>query len=235
MKDRPAPAPWLRYVLGLLSVLAIGLIADALLSRSPSPAPVAGAGGAAMATPTPDDAQRNATKSAMLRLEKQTGASAQAAAAQPSMAEVARKQPRRPDTPVQSAFSPIMGSTPAGPGAIVQVQPPFSNNLYHIENSWYSDNADGTRRVIAYAGSIAGPGGQITDQGVLVVQSLQYVATSTGSEIQTLQTDVYTGTAETGSLRITGADAVHLFLQAAGGQAYRFDLTGRVFTPIGMP
>ncbi|MCL4505820.1 MAG: hypothetical protein M1140_07340 [Chloroflexi bacterium] len=231
MKGRPASSPLNRVLQILLIVLVIGLVAAVLLSRQAVPAP---AGSDQAATATPDDAQRNATKAAMLPLEKQTGAGAPPSAP-PSAAEVARKQPRRPESPEQSAFQPFPDSTPAGPGAIAQVQPPFSNSLYHIENSWYSDTASGTQRLTAYAGNVAGPGGEITDQGVVVLQSLRFASTSTGPEIQIVQTDAYTNTAGAGSLHITGADTSHLFLQSVGGQTFSFDLAGRVFVLTAAP
>ena len=216
----------IRLLQGALIALLVMLAAALLVSCADS--------FSLSATATPGDTERFAAK-ATLAVQELRGNSGTPQAMAPSAAEVARKQPRRPDTPEQTAFQPFPGSTPAGPGAIAQMQPPFSNSQYHIENSWYSDTANGTRRLVVYAGSIAGPGGQNTAGGVLIVQSLRYVTTASGSAIQMDESGVYTNTAGTGSLHITGADANHVFLQSADGSSYRFDLTNRVFDPIASP
>lgn len=127
------------------------------------------------------------------------------------------------ETPAPTGYLPIPGSTPAGAGAIVQVQPPFSGTEYHIENDWYEDVEGDSRRIFVYAGSVSGPGGEVTGQGVVVVWVWQMSGvTETGS---------YLTPVVAGSVHIVGAVGARLILQSAGGSTFYFDVPTRQYVP----
>jgi hypothetical protein len=216
-------------VLAVLLIAAVAIILSTLISPTDTPSPSAIVG---LPTSNPIDLQRNATKAAQTLQEEQQAAGARQTPA-PSLTDVARKQPRPPSRPGAVAepamFKPIPGGVPTGPGAIVQVQPPFSNNQYHIENTWYIDSIGATRRTFVFVGNMAGPGGQITDQGVVVVQAMQYVVVDGAPSVKTLETKAYTSTISSGSLHVTGADSNRLILQTSAGVTVQFDLTSRTF------
>ena len=179
-------------------------------------------------TSTPDSVKLDPTKEAQLRLEEQQKSNARSSP-EPSLTAVARKLPRQPlNAAIETAsFKPIPGSALAEYGAIVIVRPPFSNDQYHIENTWYADNPDLTMRTFVFAGSVTGPGGQQTDQGVVVLQKLQYVMLNGVPVLKNLETHAYTSTVSTGSFHVIGADAIGPKLLAADGTVVHFDLASR--------
>ncbi len=175
----------------------------------------------ASTAPALSDAQRNATRQAIGPLDARLSPLASATAPVP-VSTTPPKVPRQPVTKDSGVFLPIPGATPATLGAIVQVQPPFSTNQYHIENSWYLDSPDATQRLMAYAGNVSGPGGQETDQGVLILETSVLSPTGGGRNvIRLLGSTAYTMTAS-GSLHITGAQPDRLLLQSRSGQVYSF-------------
>jgi hypothetical protein len=127
------------------------------------------------------------------------------------------------DTLEPLVLVPIPGSTLAGAGAIVKIQPPFSSNMYHIENTWYTD-LDSERRLYVYAGSVSAPGGGYTDQGIVIVHIL-----GPGSEF--LCTGQYLTPQKMGPVRIDGAVGDRLILQSTQGARFYFDATSRQFVP----
>lgn len=126
-------------------------------------------------------------------------------------------------TPEPINLVPIPGSTPAGAGAIVKIQPPFSNIMYHIENTWYKD-LDSRTRLYVYVGSVSAPGGGYTDQGVVII----HILSSTGEFLHTSQ---YLTPEKLGPVRIVGAVGDRLILQSTRGAAFYFDVPLRQFVP----
>ena len=124
-------------------------------------------------------------------------------------------------TPEPLVLVPILGSTPAGAGAIVKIQPPFSNSMYHIENTWYRD-LDSKTRLYVYAGSVSAPGGGYTDQGIVIVEIL-----NTTGEI--LQTSQYLTPKQLGPVHIASAVSDRLILQSTKGTQFYFDVPARQF------
>ena len=136
-----------------------------------------------------------------------------------------------PDLAEPAQFQAIQDAASAGFGAIVQVQPPFSNNQYHIQNSWYLDNADGTERLMVFAGNLAGPGGQETDQGILVVMVTKIDTKSTQMTVKVLETQPYPAPAHSGSVYIAGTDTNRLIVQSASGTTLYFNPLTRTYNP----
>ncbi|MCL4505818.1 MAG: hypothetical protein M1140_07330 [Chloroflexi bacterium] len=213
-----------------LLALAVGAglcisLATACESNSPSNqllSPVASA------TAALNDAQRNATKQALGALDAQRSPLASGTAPAPESI-TSQKAPRQPVTKDSGIFLPIPGGTPTGMGTIVDVQPPFSTYQYHIENGWYLDSQTGLQRLMAYAGNVSGPAGEVTDQGVLVLQTSVISATNGQSEVRTLNSTAYTVTAS-GSLRVIGAQPDRLLLQSSTGQGYIFQISSHQFS-----
>lgn len=223
---QPSLRTWL--VLGILIVVATMVMAFMTVNL---PALPHSASLIAVPATTSVDQVRNATKAALSQLEEQSVQAARQLPA-PSAAEVARKmkQPLAPEAPEPVRFVAIPNGVRAGAGAIVQVPPPFSGSQYHIENTWYTDSADAKKRTFAFAGNIAGPGGEPTSQGVVVVQVLQYVTTSGVTALKMQETHAYTSTLAAGSLHVTGADGMKMTLQTSGGTTLRFDINTRTFS-----
>lgn len=118
---------------------------------------------------------------------------------------------------------PIPGSTPVGAGAIVKVQPPFSNSMYHIENTWYRD-IDSKARLYVYAGSVSAPGGGYTDQGIVIIEILSITG-------EILQTSQHLTPKQLGPVHIASAVGDRLILQSTKGTQFYFDATSRQFVP----
>ncbi len=126
-------------------------------------------------------------------------------------------------TPEPIDLVPIPGSTPAGAGAIVKIQPPFSNIMYHIENTWYKD-IDSRTRLYVYVGSVSAPGGGYTDQGIVIIHILR----STGEFLHTSQ---YLTPEKLGPVHIVGAAGERLILRSTKGAMFYFDVPARQFVP----
>ncbi len=183
------------FLLAMLFALLVSMAACSILPEPGAP-------------PTPNSPLQTPTlnaKEALLQKIKQT-------------VESARIKPPTPEPLV-----PIPGSTPAGAGAIVKVQPPFSNSMYHIENTWYRD-LDSKTRLYVYAGSVSAPGGGYTDQGIVIVEIL-----NTTGEI--LQTSQYLTPKQLGPVHIASAVSDRLILQSTKGTQFYFDATSRQFVP----
>ncbi len=224
MKHTPSSKPKAIIQVGLVVLLITA--AATFLGALANP-PVAPRANAVIPLPTPtvSDLQRNAAKDAQALLASQQAVTAHQTPA-PALADVARKQPRQPLAAAAeiAVFQPIPNGITAGSGAIVQVRPPFSNNQYHIENAWYTDSAGASKRTFVFAGNVAGPGGEVTDQGVVILQTLQYVTVDGAPQVKTLETHAYTTTLTAGSLHITGAESSRLILQANANAITYFDL-----------
>ena len=183
------------FLLAMYFALLVSMVACSILPEPGSP-------------PTPNSPLQTPTlnaKETFLQKIKQT-------------VESARIKPPTPEPLV-----PIPGSTPAGAGAIVKVQPPFSNSMYHIENTWYTD-LDSKRRLYVYAGSMSAPGGGYTDQGIVIIQ----VPSSTGEILPISQ---YLTPEKLGSVRVVGAVGDRLILQSTSGTTFYFDVPSRQFVP----
>ena len=98
----------------LLTSVVITLIVSPLGQQSPRPAAVI-----TLPTPTENAQPRNQTKDAQTLLEQQQAINARKTP-EPSLTDVARKQPRQPLTAAieTGTFKPIPGSVPAGAGAM---------------------------------------------------------------------------------------------------------------------
>jgi len=183
------------FLLAMLFASLLSMAACSILPESGSP-------------PTPNSPLQTPTlnaKEALLQKVEQT-------------VESARVKPPTPEPLV-----PILDSTPAGAGAIVKVQPPFSNSMYHIENTWYTD-LDSKRRLYVYAGSVSAPGGGYTDQGIVIIQ----VPSSTGEILPTSQ---HLTPEKLGYVRVVGAVGDRLILQSTSSTTFFFDVPSRQFVP----
>jgi len=129
-------------------------------------------------------------------------------------------------TPEPVDLAPIPGSTPAGAGALVRIQPPFSSMQYHIENTWYR-NLDAQTRIFVYAGSLAGPLGEQTQQGVVIVRIIR----NNHGTPELLQLSTYRTSTQTGAVHITGAVGERLIAQSTNGTTFYFDIPARQFVP----
>jgi hypothetical protein len=176
----------------------------------------------------PLDVQAAATKDPQAILDEKLPSIARITPMPPAMRRALRPLPG-PTEP--ATFPSIAGTMPdnAGYGAIVQVQPPYSNNQYHIENSWYVDTDAGTKRLMVFAGNVAGPGGQVTDRGVLVVMTSKITSNAGQVSMDTLETTPYLTPDILGSLHITGAEPDRLIVQSAQGTVLYFDLKSRSY------
>lgn len=133
--------------------------------------------------------------------------------------------------PAEAAvFEPIPGGVPAGSGYIVEVAPPFSGSDYQIVNEWYRDTADGRQRLFIFAGSVAGPGGEVTDQGVVIVEVWQFGAGEGVTGIETVASNRYLTAESAGPLRIVGAAGDRLTLETPDGRTFHFDVNSRQLT-----
>ena len=210
-------------------LLALAICASLIAACAANTPPAQLLSPLASSTPALNDAQRNATKQALGALDAQRSPLASGTAPAPESI-TSQKVPRQPVTKDSGIFLPIPDGTPTGIGTLVQVQPPFSSNEYHIENSWYLDSQNGLQRLMAYAGNVAGPAGEVTDQGVLILQTSVISPTSGGqNEVRILGSTAYTLTAS-GSLRITGAQPDRLLLQSSTGNGYIFQISSHQFS-----
>jgi hypothetical protein len=132
-------------------------------------------------------------------------------------------------TPEPTAFASIPGSTPVGHGAIAQIAPPFSTNGYHIQNAWYTDLNGGRQRVIVYAGSLAGPGGTTTEQGVVIVVKWEIKVKDGRTIVQMVEMTPYLTLEQNGSVRIVDAVGERVILANAVGNRFYFDIPERQF------
>lgn len=132
-------------------------------------------------------------------------------------------------TPEPTAFAPIPDSTPLGRGAIAQIVPSFSTNAYHIQNAWYMDSNDGRQRVIVHAGSLAGPGGTTTEQGVVIVVKWEIKVKDGRTIVQMVEMTPYLALGQNGSFRIVDAMGERIVLANAVGNRFYFDVPARQF------
>ena len=110
--------------------------------------------------------------------------------------------------------SPWVSPQPV-PGIVQSRQAPFPSSQYSIENQWFDQIGSGY--VVVYAGS----DGQVSDQGLLVVESLDANQKRVGS------LEVYRTPIKVGALRVTAAQTGVLTLQATTGAVFLFDVSKR--------
>ncbi len=127
-----------------------------------------------------------------------------------------------------SSFLPAKNSTPAGIGAIVnwKMIPPFYVHDFMVENVWYKDSEGGTLRTYVYGGYIPGPGGEITQQGVVVVQILRM---DLYGDIQQVYYRQFPTQTQSGSVHVTGAVDQRLILQSTNSTTFYFDVPSGQF------
>jgi hypothetical protein len=134
-------------------------------------------------------------------------------------------------TPAGAAvFEPIPGGIAAGSGYMVEVAPPFSGSEYQIVNSWYQDVDGGQRRIFVFAGAMAGPGGEMTEQGVVIVQVWQMGGSEGVTGVETIESNSYLTEEAAGALRIVGAEGSRLTLETPDGRLFQFDVNSRQLT-----
>jgi hypothetical protein len=134
-------------------------------------------------------------------------------------------------TPEPTVFSPEPRSTPAGAGAIVSMIPLFYTHDFHFENSWYKDTEGGSARTFVYAGSVSGPGGEITQQGLVVVQVLKMSLKNNQRSMDVTYYKQFQTPSQSGSVHITGAVGERLILLSTNGTTFYFDVPARLFVP----
>jgi hypothetical protein len=134
-------------------------------------------------------------------------------------------------TPEPLVFVPAQDSTPAGAGEITRLAPPFSGNQYHIENTWYEIGDGGTKRTNAYVGSVSGPGGQYTEQGVVVIWVWQVIEENNRKDIRIVNTRSYPTPTQSGSVHIIDAVGERLVLQSTNGTTFYFDVPLHQYVP----
>jgi len=134
------------------------------------------------------------------------------------------------ETPEPTAFAPVLNNTPAGAGGIVNTHliPLFYTHDFIVENAWVRDTEGGTVRTFVYGGFIPGPGGEITQQGVVVVQVLKMDIHRNVSQIYYKR---FLTPTQSGSVHITGAVGERLILRATNGTSFYFDAPLRQFVP----
>ncbi len=134
------------------------------------------------------------------------------------------------ETPEPTAFAPAFNITPAGAWEIDNTHriPPFYTHGFIVENAWIRDTAGGTIRTFVYGGFIPGPGGEITQQGVVVVQVLKM---DTHGNVSQIYYKEFLTPTQSGSIHITGAVGERLILQATNGALFYFDTPLRQFVP----
>jgi hypothetical protein len=153
----------------------------------------------------------------------------------PSPLPLSTNSPEKPiatfieSTPL-SSFLPAKNSTPAGTGAIInwKMIPPFYVHDFLVENVWYKDSEGGTLRTYVYGGYIPGPGGEITQQGVVVVQILKM---DLHGDIQQVYYRQFPTKTQSGSVHVTDASGERLILQSTDGTTFYFDVPTRQFAP----
>jgi hypothetical protein len=129
-----------------------------------------------------------------------------------------------------SSFPPLSESKPAGSGAIRDsgLIPPFYVHDFMFTNVWYKDTDAGTLRTYVYGGFIPGPGGELSQQGVIVVQVLKM---DTRGDIQQVYYQRFPTQTQSGPVRIAGAQGDRLILQSTNGTTFYFDVPSREYVP----
>lgn len=140
-----------------------------------------------------------------------------------------------PVTPqsVPTAFSPLVGQyiTPVGAGAIVPWMPLLNKGRYHVMSNWVENLDNGKRRLFVYTGELAGPGGEETPQGVIVVQVWQISVKDNLATTDLIGQAEYQTPVQAGSVRIVDARSERLVLQSTNGTVFYFDVPSRQFVP----
>ena len=136
-----------------------------------------------------------------------------------------------PETPEPTGFAPAFDITPAGAGGIDNTHaiPLFYTHGFIVENAWIRDVAGGTIRTFVYSGFIPGPGGEITQQGVVVVQLLTM---DTQGDVSQIYYKEFLTPTQAGPVHITDAVAERLILQSTNGATFYFDVPSRQFVPF---
>ena len=140
-----------------------------------------------------------------------------------------------PVTPqsMPTAFSSLVGQyiTPAGAGAIVPWMPLLNKGQYHVMSNWVENFDHGKRRLFVYTGELAGPGGEETAQGVIVVQVWQISIQNNLATTALVGQVEYQTPVQAGSVKIVDAKGERLILQSANGTMFYFDVPLRQFVP----
>jgi hypothetical protein len=106
--------------------------------------------------------------------------------------------------------------------------PLFFVHQINVTNAWFEDTAGGTMRTYVFAGSKPGPGGEITQQGLVIVQVAKI---SPQGDISVVYYKEFLTPMQSGSTSITGAVGERLTLQSTNGTTFYFDVPLRQFVP----
>jgi hypothetical protein len=157
----------------------------------------------------------------VIRLHGQNYASILSLVQTPSVAVV---------TTIHPAFRPLSESRPAGSGAIRDsgLIPPFYVHDFMFTNVWYKDTDAGTLRTYVYGGFLPGPGGELSQQGVVVVQVLKM---DTRGDVQPVYYQRFPTRTQSGPVRIADAQGDRLILQSTNGTMFYFDVPLREYVP----
>jgi hypothetical protein len=224
---------WRTLVRGLVLCVVLGLAFILVSSVIGAPSGANKQGSALdspliVSTPTLTGPQFSATKEAMFTGIQETR-QAVLLTPLPASAEARRKVPATyVPIPGPATYSPVPGSTPAGAGAIAQLPPVYSGNMFHIENGWYMDTDSGTTRTSVYAGS-SSPAGFISDQGVVIVWQVELVTQNGQRGERIVSTNVYPTPIQAGSVHVINAQGTRLILQSSKGTMFYFDLPSRQY------
>jgi hypothetical protein len=170
-----------------------------------------------------------ATKAALTKQENLTEA-----ASQPALSPLATKLLKPTpigvgsETPEPSVFSPILDGTPAGVGVIADTRiiPLFYTHDFIFTNAWIKDSQDRSVRTFVYGGFLPGSGGEVTQQGVVVVQVLKM---NGPGNIEMIYYKQFPAPTQSGSVYVTDAVGERLILQSTNGTTFYFDVPTRQF------
>ncbi len=131
-------------------------------------------------------------------------------------------------TPAPPVFRPEPYNTPAGAGNIGHMLPLFFVHQINVTNAWFEDIAGGAMRIYVFAGSEPGPGGEITQQGLVIVQVAKM---SPQGDISVVYEEEFRTPTQSGPVSVTSAVSERLILQSTNGTTLYFDVPSRQFVP----
>ncbi len=108
--------------------------------------------------------------------------------------------------------------------------PLLNHGRYHIINTWIENQDNNTQRVYVYAGEIAGPGGEGTSQGVVVVQVFRIMVKNSLAVSTFITATEHPTSIQAGPVKIIDAVGERLALQSVtNATKFYFDVPSRQF------
>jgi len=104
--------------------------------------------------------------------------------------------------------------------------PLFFVHQINVTNAWFEDTAGGTMRTYVFAGSKPGPGGEITQQGLVIVHVAKM---SPQGDISVVYAKEFLTPTQSGPISITRAVVERLILQSTDGTTFYFDVPSRQY------